>query len=168
MSLDKLSKETVISSESTGSSSSTQRREIVPYLVVYETDCGLEYQTSPQDLFIVQEKDSSTGVWKTARYPEEIERFWIDRNEVSCLSHRVQSYLGDSLWDLLEDDPRKALEAVKKTVRHTDVSTPDTVHRDCAVCKDTIHLVKDTYTEVNSAVVCDTHRMREIETAGLL
>lgn len=159
------------SSSSSGSSSGYPKlKEVVPYLVVYEDEDGfLQYRTHPQNMFIVRRKKYKSDRWSIYATPEEVKRFWMTRHEFKMHSQRVESHAGKDLMSIMQDDPEKALRALRQAANEYDTSKADSHQtKTCYICGEEHHAALGDYYRIQNLAVCESHSVEDLKHADLL
>lgn len=178
MSLDKLTElgDAPTGAGTTGSSSSSSSsypkvQHRVPYLVIYEDDDGTAVaRRQPQDKelqlqFIKEDKHSS---WELQLVPEYFIRYWMEPSSFRHAKHIVKEVTGADLMQIVNNNPRKAVNAVVESAKvyDTDQSLPETER--CPVCRTELHVIFDEYQNMNGRRVCEDHTLGEIKDSGIM
>lgn len=166
------STESPSTSSSSGSSSDyPKERERVPYLAVYRDDHGdWQYRTNPQDLTIIKRKKHSSDSWSIWWVPDEVERFWMNKDNFRMHSSRVKNFCGRDLMSLLQLDPHKAIRTLKEAANRQTNSDTSSSHqtRDCQVCGEEHHHSLGDFRRVNNQVVCEKHSVEDLARNDML
>jgi len=146
-------------------------RRRAPQAVIREDNEGnLESEFYPHTPELTFKKGWYTAPWEPAdALPGNWQKIWWDEQSLKHSSHIVEEELGEDFRELLEEDPKSAVGVLNRAARtyNTEKSASEGLSRDCAVCNESIHLLKDDYEEVSNRVVCSSHNARDLASAGL-
>lgn len=158
------------SGNSTGNNFPKYRRRAPQAVIKEDSDGNLESEFYPHTPELTFKKDWYTAQWEPAdALPGNWQKIWWSEQSLKHSSHIVEEELDEDFMELLEEDPKSAVRVLNRAARtyNTEKSATKGLSRDCAVCDESIHLLKDDYEEVNNRVVCSNHNARDLASAGL-
>lgn len=158
-------------SGSSGSSSYPKEQQRVPFMVIYEDEEGeaqVARQPQREDLQLTFIKEDSSSTYELHSVPEYFIRYWMSPSSYRRAKHIVQEVTDTDLMDIINEDPRKAVNAVIESAKvyDTDRELPET--EKCPVCRDDLHVIFDDYQPINGRRVCPEHTLEEIKSSGIM
>lgn len=162
------------SSSSSSSSSSgfprTQKR--CPRVVLIMDDNEHELIKYPETEPLTWEQTWHSQPWKLAEEPPLTwDRVWWSEDKYKLDKLKVKEVIGADLEEALKNNPDRAKQILSDA--RAGYESESQAHkasqiRKCGVCSEDIHLLYDSYEEVNNKAVCSEHTIEELAAADLI
>jgi hypothetical protein len=152
-----------------------RRKKAKPAHLIRDDGTGeLEYLQAPETPTLILEQQWYGQPWRIS--DEHVLDGWewhtFDTDNGSEWRRTVQMVEDELDLDLLRlvrESPSMAVEAIRNAAnQHKTEQGRISKTRDCAVCDEDLHIVLDSYTEINHKVVCDSHPVQTLKDHDLV